>query len=529
LVALLAATGIGLSAALAQARTFEVTRRNDPAPGQCRAHDCSLREAVMAANDRPGADVVELVGGRRHFLQRAPSDPSDPATGDLEVTDELVVRSDSASQARINGGGTDRIFEVTDGEGLTLEKLHLLEGVTEESGGAVYVDTNCKLRVDRSTVVDNEADYDGGGIAANTGMPVRVTRSKFNHNRANLVGADSGGGGFWADDGGTFKNVKFLHNSAGQGGGLLTYDAASFTHVKLLANRATDVGGALFLYDYDMPIRHANISGNKAKGEGGGIYSAGAQVDMRASTVINNEAGTGIAGTGGGIHATSGTLLVRESSVMENTAHGFGGGIHLEDGVDGRIEASALWYNAAVDGYGGGGMAVRDAGTAATVENSTLWSNRAFGYGGGIETLLDGATTLTNSTVVSNRANWDHAGGETGGGLGNGAGTVTLANSLVAHNHAAGGPGADCGGAVDSEGVNLVQDTSGCTGVTDPPDITGVNPLTRPLHENGGPTKTVAIRRSSPARNAAGAGSTAEDQRGVPRHNPDIGAFEFTG
>jgi hypothetical protein len=103
---------------------------------------------------------------------------------------------------------------------------------------------------------------------------------------------------------------------------------------------------------------------------------------------------------------------------------------------------------------------------------------------------------------------------------------VFLFNSLIAHNDAAGGSGRDCSGAYDTVGVSLIQHPAGCAGAG-PPDITNVDPETLALRDNGGPTETVAIRRTSPARNAAGDGSLPRDQRGVRRHNPDIGAFEY--
>jgi CSLREA domain-containing protein len=59
----LATTAIGLIllvASPADAKTFVVTKRGDLAPDACRSGDCSLREAVRAAHERAGADVIEL-------------------------------------------------------------------------------------------------------------------------------------------------------------------------------------------------------------------------------------------------------------------------------------------------------------------------------------------------------------------------------------------------------------------------------------------------------------------------------------
>lgn len=60
LAALATATALCILGSSAQAATFEVTRTNDPAPNGCKKRDCSLREAVIAANNRNGADAIVL-------------------------------------------------------------------------------------------------------------------------------------------------------------------------------------------------------------------------------------------------------------------------------------------------------------------------------------------------------------------------------------------------------------------------------------------------------------------------------------
>jgi hypothetical protein len=58
-------------------------------------------------------------------------------------------------------------------------------------------------------------------------------------------------------------------------------------------------------------------------------------------------------------------------------------------------------------------------------------------------------------------------------------------------------------------------------------DLTGIDPLLGPLADNGGPTMTHALLKSSPAVDAAGPGAPPMDQRGAPRVGPpDTGAYE---
>ena len=86
-----------------------------------------------------------------------------------------------------------------------------------------------------------------------------------------------------------------------------------------------------------------------------------------------------------------------------------------------------------------------------------------------------------------------------------------------------------CRGTFTSKGHNLVTVISaGCVGFTGPGDFSVADPKIGQLANNGGPTKTIALRKGSPAIGKAGK-ATAEkfDQRGVKRDDhPDIGAFE---
>lgn len=60
---LVLASLLGLSGRAHAFNTYTVTRTDDPAPNGCQADDCSLREAVLAANVSAGFDSVVLAAG----------------------------------------------------------------------------------------------------------------------------------------------------------------------------------------------------------------------------------------------------------------------------------------------------------------------------------------------------------------------------------------------------------------------------------------------------------------------------------
>ena len=87
---------------VAHAATFSPTRFDDPPPDGCLPTDCSLREAVLAANAAPGADRIALQAGD-YALTRSAEPPDDaPGTSQqLVVSGDLAVEGISMAQTRI--------------------------------------------------------------------------------------------------------------------------------------------------------------------------------------------------------------------------------------------------------------------------------------------------------------------------------------------------------------------------------------------------------------------------------------------
>src|SRR4051812_44538631 len=73
----------------ASAATFTVTKEADTADGACDA-DCSLREAVIAANAAAGADTITVPAGT-YVLDRVGANEDAADTGDLDITDDVTI------------------------------------------------------------------------------------------------------------------------------------------------------------------------------------------------------------------------------------------------------------------------------------------------------------------------------------------------------------------------------------------------------------------------------------------------------
>jgi hypothetical protein len=151
-----------------------------------------------------------------------------------------------------------------------------------------------------------------------------------------------------------------------------------------------------------------------------------------------------------------------------------------------------------------------------------------------------GTMTITNCTIAGNTAS-------AGGGIFNQSPDgIHIKNSIVANNFAYdASDGPDISGGVDSQGYNLIGNSSGANitptigdqiGTADAP----IDPMLGFLQDNGGPTQTQALLPGSPATDKGNSEGLTADQRARPRpiddpsidpaeggDNSDIGAFEM--
>jgi hypothetical protein len=129
---------------------------------------------------------------------------------------------------------------------------------------------------------------------------------------------------------------------------------------------------------------------------------------------------------------------------------------------------------------------------------------------------------LTNVTVAFNTAGGVFS-------LARPENSLEIKNTMVARNVTGGGAPRNCSGTgITSMGHNL-EGGADCQ-FTARGDLRNKKPRLGALKNNGGPTRTHALRASSPAINAASnSACPATDQRGISRPKGprcDIGAFE---
>lgn len=298
----------------AGAATFEPTRNDDPKPGGCKPGDCSLREAVIAANKHVGMDKVRL--GRGVYRLAIPEiSPDTPKGGDLDVIGPAVVAGTGAGKTVVRGSGSGRVFEL-DVRGrfgrpeYGLSRMTITGGLAAAGdGGAIRVGFS-DTRLTKLVVSKNQA-LRGGGIAA-AGAQLTISRSTL---RGNIA---SSGGGFFApatfnDTEATITASTISGNDAGGGGGIA---------LDGLNSPGADQEPAL-------DVMNSTIAGNHAFNGGGGVVALnGATVNLDNTTIAYNDASSNDGfGSGGGLEQL-GTAVVDagDSIVAANTVGANGSG-----------------------------------------------------------------------------------------------------------------------------------------------------------------------------------------------------------
>ena len=327
-----------LGATSAHARTYVVTLKTDNKPGACTKSDCTLREAVIAANKHHGADTVVLPSRKRYVLSIPSTGEDKAANGDLDITSgRLKVVHPGRGTATIDAKGIDRVFDIA--ATTTLDRLTIRGGYSNKT----------------------DADGDGGGIMVSRGS-LTVVSSHIVRNKAPWVGGN--GGGIDSDTSGLVKLIdsEVSHNdSGGSGGGV-----EASTDGKLLIERST-------------------IADNKGA-QAGGVMTFGPTVRIVESTIANNLAAAGpqIEGDGGGIYVgPSGRVELTNSTVTGNGAYTSGGGIFSDAGSNAKISFSTIVRNRAdadhANGGTTGGVHLRTQGVQvaarARISNSVLALN----------------------------------------------------------------------------------------------------------------------------------------------------------
>ncbi len=304
---------------------FIVTNNNDSGPG-------SLRDAILLANANGVEDTITFspaLGGTTISL----------TTGELVISEELIIDGSSVSSLTIDGNDNSRIFEIDDGTdntitveimGLTLTGGNPSSDDNEGNGGAIFNQEN--LTISDSTVTGNTSFDIGGGIYHTIGI-LNVFDSTIDNNYSDL-----GGGGIAIVNSSTVTiDNSFIssNDTNGTGGGILnsniTPNNTLFITNSTISENTSSFGGGISTANGDLLGLNVTISNNIASTNGGGIFSNTNLSDQ--TTVFINSTISGNIGTdnGGGVFNLQGNTILQNSTITNNGSDLTGGVVSYGD------------------------------------------------------------------------------------------------------------------------------------------------------------------------------------------------------
>jgi hypothetical protein len=328
----------------------------------------SLREAVNAAADTPGRDIINLTS-----IVNLESPLLITAGNDLDI-------NGIGSFTGIDGNNQTQLFDIRSGANVRFENLTLTEGFVQGSngirgggggggfGGAIFSSGDVTLESVRFT--NNQAIGGNGSNGRGDG---------------GRGGSDSSNGqnGFEGGNGGIFSLTPVEPAAGGEGGlgGLTTNVAVP----QSATNGSSGSNGAF------------GTGGGSAGGGGGGFGGSAAFIDGDQGGNGGNGGNGGFGGGGGGAgggggggaNVLTGNTGSRGNGGIGGAGGAFGGrGEDGQDGEDGRTSfLGETPGNGGVGGDGGGGAGLGgavfvNAGTLTISENVLFQNNSATGGNG---------------------------------------------------------------------------------------------------------------------------------------------------
>ena len=345
----------------------------------------SLREAVIAANNTPGADVITLPAGTYTLTLPNAGGLNEDAclTGDLDVTDSLTITGAGAASTIVQAGTT-----AANG----IDKVLAINPLCNHA--VAFAMSGVTIRFGRNTQPYGAGDF-----------------------------SFTGGGMDWCGSGASMLTltdcvISDNNNVNGYGGGLNIDELAPATGIvnisntRFVNNTSTYWGGGLNVFgdDVQVTLSACTIAGNQTLGTGG-VGAQGGGINVR---ITGQTAGT-----------TPSVTINNNSAITNNTAHGYGGGVCLAGSgnqnvtiQNSSIVGNTVLNNGAIASFGGGIYHDGNVSKTTTLNNVLIANNHAdtlAGAAGGGLFVASGSLTMTYSRIVNNTAPTGKGAAQTGG------------------------------------------------------------------------------------------------------------------
>jgi len=266
------------AATATHAAVFTVNTLADNESNGCGIGNCTLREAVTAANLLVGADTINFQAGLTGTITLT--------GGALFITSDITIDGPGARVLSVSGGGASRVFVVS-GSGNTAN----ISGLTVTGGNAQPI------------LIGATLIGDGGGILNANGATLNLTEVNVSGNSATSLG------------GGVATRAI-----------LLVTTTTNITRSLVSNNTAVLGGGGISNLGTDLissavtTISNTTVTNNGALAEGGGISNTAGTMNLVNNTVSHNQSVV----AGGGIVNVAGILIgevrMRNTILAQNSA-----------------------------------------------------------------------------------------------------------------------------------------------------------------------------------------------------------------
>ena len=282
--------------------------------------DCSLREAITAANTNaavdactpcvPGDDTITFgVTGTITLSNSLPA-----------IADALTIDGPNAASLTISGNNAVGVLTVNDDKTLNLRKVTIANGYGEVGSGIL---NNGGTLIVADSVIANNRGVDGGGIYNSSGGSVELINSTLSGNIA-----EGYGGGIFNDGTFTITQSSLIGNRAVHtfltfGGGGIANGGTLRVISSTLSGNVADCfgcpGGGIYNLTGVVTLINSTLSGNTAR-SGGGVFnqSSNGFVTIVHSTLFNNRGPSG----GANLLTFGGPIVLRNSIIANNLLSG---------------------------------------------------------------------------------------------------------------------------------------------------------------------------------------------------------------
>ena len=304
--------------------TFIVNTSDDVDDGVCGTEHCSLREAVRAANAAAGPNTITL-SNDTYTLILAGADEDWALTGDLDITDDLVISGVGPQDTIVDADELDRVFDIRpEVAAVTFSNMTIRGGDVYGEGGGIR-NAQADLGLEDVIVTDNSSSGGGSAIFNSEGSLTLTSQGDFGQ-IDDVIWSDnglskSGSGKYTLTGDNSYQGITYINE------GVLC-----ITHAQALGPQTPDAANGTVVADGATLILHVETSGAQFQEpltlNGTGFDGGGALLFLNA-IAVSEEIGLATDSAIGQYDQSTSTNIGAEISGPGSLTKVGPGGLHL--------------------------------------------------------------------------------------------------------------------------------------------------------------------------------------------------------